>query len=72
MSQQEITAAIFVAKGSSDGTLKYTWQVSTDEGNTFTDIDEFDNVGEQSEIMIVGGGFPRNHESRAFSRGLCE
>ena len=50
--------AIFVAKGSSDGVLKYTWQVSTDAGNTFTDIEVFDNKGEQSEIMIVGGGNP--------------
>ena len=50
--------AIFVAKGSSDGVLAYTWQVSTDAGNTFTDIEVFDNKGEQSEIMIVGGGNP--------------
>jgi len=51
-------AATFVAKGTSAGTIEYTWQVSTDAGNTFTDIDVFDNKGEQSEIMIVGGGNP--------------
>ena len=56
--------AIFVAKGTSDGTIEYTWQVSTDAGDTFTDIEQYDNKGEQSEIMIVGGGVPRfdNHK----------
>ena len=56
-------SAMFVAKGSSDGNLKYTWQVSTDNGDTFTDIETFDNVGEQSEIMIVGGGNPNFQNS---------
>ena len=58
--------AIFVAKGTSDGTIEYTWQVSTDAGNTFTDIEQYDNKGEQSEIMIVGGGFPRFDNHKAF------
>ena len=56
--------AMFIAKGTSDGTIEYTWQVSTDAGDTFTDIEQYDNKGEQSEIMIVGGGVPRfdNHK----------
>ena len=58
--------AIFVAKGTSDGTIEYTWQVSTDAGDTFTDIEQYDNKGEQSEIMIVGGGFPRFDNHKAF------
>ena len=56
-------SAMFVGRGSSDGNLKYTWQVSTDNGDTFTDIETFDNVGEQSEIMIVGGGNPNFQNS---------
>ena len=32
--------------------------MSTDAGTTFTDIEVFDNKGEQSEIMIAGGGNP--------------
>ena len=66
LSVQSNGEAIFVAKGSSDGTLAYKWQVSTDEGTTFTDIEVYDNEGEQSEIMIVGGGFPRMTINKAF------
>ncbi|MDA9693181.1 hypothetical protein N9U43_00905, partial [Cytophagia bacterium] len=57
-------STMFIAKGSSDGTLKYTWQVSTDEGTTFTDIDQLSTNGGQQEIMIVGGGAPKfdNHK----------
>ena len=58
--------AIFVAKGTSDGTIEYTWQVSTDAGDTFTDIEQYDNKGEQSEVMIVGGGYPRLDNHKAF------
>ena len=58
--------AIFVAKGTSDGTIEYTWQVSTDAGDTFTDIEQYDNKGEQSEIMIVGGGMPKFENQRSF------
>ena len=53
-------STMFIAKGSSDGTLKYTWQVSTDEGTTFTDIDQLSTNGGQQEIMIVGGGAPKS------------
>ena len=59
-------SAIFVAKGSSEGAIKYTWQVSTDEGNTFEDIETTTGDGGQSEIMIVGGGYPRNNQYRSF------
>ena len=64
---QDLTVRrLFVAKGTSDGTIEYTWQVSTDAGDTFTDIEQYDNKGEQSEIMIVGGGFPRFDNHKAF------
>ena len=56
----------YLSLGSSDGTIKYTWQVSTDEGNTFEDIETTTGDGGQSEIMIVGGGYPRNNQYRSF------
>ena len=59
--------AIFVAKGSSTSAVDYSWQVSTDAGTTFTDIDVYDNPGEQSEIMLVGGGNPANHTAGYYS-----
>ena len=38
-------------------------EVSTDAGLTWFSINDFENIGEQSEIMIVGGGNPRNFNS---------
>ena len=57
------TKTIFVASGSSDCEIDYTWQVSTDAGTTWNEIDDFNALGQQSEIMIVGGGHPINHGS---------
>ena len=54
---------IFVAEGQSDCALEYEWEVSTDAGLTWFSINDFENIGEQSEIMIVGGGNPRNFNS---------
>ena len=59
--------SIFVASGSSDCKVDYTWQVSTDAGTTWSEIDDFNAIGQQSEIMIVGGGHPNNHSTGYYS-----
>ena len=61
------TKTIFVASGSSDCKVDYTWHVSTDAGTTWNEIDDFNAIGQQSEIMIVGGGHPNNHGSGYYS-----
>ena len=59
---------IFVAEGESDCEVGYEWEVSTDAGDTWSKIDNFDQIGDQSEIMIVGGGYPAgiNNNGTAF------
>ena len=46
-------SATFISKGSSTSGLSYTWQVSTDAGNTFSDI--------KQPKMIISGGVSANY-----------
>ncbi len=61
---------IFVAEGESVcEEVGYEWEVSTDAGDSWSKIDNFEAMGQQSEIMIVGGGYPRraqNQNSKTF------
>ena len=52
-------SASFIVKGNSSSTISYTWQVSTDAGVSFKNI-------EQPKIVITGGGRGNNQNNKVF------
>ena len=57
----------FSGTGTSDSEIEYTWQVSTDGGTTYTDIENTGGgEGTQSEIMISGGAMPFGNRNYNF------